>query len=187
MTFELFFQFTKKIWPFSLLNWPLVYKYLIDLEPGPQCLQYLLVPLCHVFGVAAMTTRLTPGEPIRELGKTLTFWLCGGITDTVNNEKTICTRYPFKCDMGYRWHSDQPYQTSSIWLVRVPSKTISHENGCLMHILTQNTLKFKFHEKEKLIWKITNSDCEPQHVKWRQIRTVLQHWNLIIECENRSI
>ena len=53
---------------------------------------------------------------------------------------------------GFRWHSDKPYRTRlrlvryglsechlnpatrSIWLVRVPSKPISHSNGCHMHI-----------------------------------------------------
>ena len=60
-----------------------------------------------------------------------------------------------------RWHSDKSYRTSrrqvryAIWLVRVPSKLklymidgISHENGYHMHVLAQNNLKFKFHNKE---------------------------------------
>ena len=50
---------------------------------------------------------------------------------------------------GYRWHSDKLYVL--IWFVRVPSKPISHENGCPMYFLTQNTFKFKFLKKEKLI------------------------------------
>ena len=62
---------------------------------------------------------------------------------------------------GFRWHSDnKPYRTGqwqvSIWLVRVPSKPISHKNRCHKHFLAQNTLIFKFHKKEKLIWKIAN-------------------------------
>ena len=43
--------------------------------------------------------------------------------------------------------------SSQIWLVRMPSKPISHENGSHMHFIAQNTLKFKFHKKEKLILK----------------------------------
>ena len=39
-------------------------------------------------------------------------------------------------------------QMSSIWLLRVPSKPISHENWYHMHFLARNNLKFKFHNKE---------------------------------------
>ena len=53
---------------------------------------------------------------------------------------------------GFIWHSDKPYRTSrrrvSIWLVRVPSKHISHSNGYDMHFLPRNNLKFKFHNEE---------------------------------------
>ena len=48
-------------------------------------------------------------------------------------------------------------KTSSIWLVRVPSKPISHENGYHMHFLAQNNHKFKFHNKETHNWNITTS------------------------------
>ena len=54
-------------------------------------------------------------------------------------------------------------QTSSIWLVRVPSKPISHENGYHMHFLARNNLKFKFHNKEthrsysRYNWNITTT------------------------------
>ena len=48
-------------------------------------------------------------------------------------------------------------QTSSIWLVRVPSKPILHENGYHMHFLARNNLKFKFHNKETHNCNITTS------------------------------
>ena len=62
---------------------------------------------------------------------------------------------------GLRWHSWQAIsnesQTSSIWLVKVPSKPISHENGYHMHFLARNNLKFKFHNKETHNWNIATS------------------------------
>ena len=62
----------------------------------------------------------------------------------------ICIWHPFECDMGLDGtltsHIERVADTSSIWLVRVPSKPISHENGCHMHFLAQNTLKFKFNK-----------------------------------------
>ena len=48
-------------------------------------------------------------------------------------------------------------KTSSIWLVRVPSKPISHENGYHMHFLARNNHKFQFHNKETHNWNITTS------------------------------
>ena len=47
--------------------------------------------------------------------------------------------------------------TSSIWVVRVPSKPISHENGYHMHFLARNNHKFKFHNKETHNWNITTT------------------------------
>ena len=70
---------------------------------------------------------------------------------------------------GFRWHSDKPYRTSrrqaisnesktsSIWLVRVPSKPISHENRYHMHFLARNNHKFKLHNKETHNWNITTT------------------------------
>ena len=77
--------------------------------------------------------------------------------------------YPIECDMGLD-------DTLTSHIERVPdesSKPISHENVCRMHFLARNNLKFKFHEKAKLIWNITNTGWEPQSAVWRQMRTVL--------------
>ena len=68
---------------------------------------------------------------------------------------------------GFWWHSEKPYRLSRI---RVPSKLISHENGWHMHFLAQNTYQLK---KEKLMFNITNTRCDPRSVIWRQVRTVL--------------
>ena len=66
---------------------------------------------------------------------------------------------------GLRWHSDKPYraiesQTSSLWLLRVPSKPIARE--WMMHVLARDTLKFKPNIKErKTNHKITNpGECD---------------------------
>ena len=51
-----------------------------------------------------------------------------------------CIWYPFSCDMGLdgtltiKPYRTRLYVTHSIWLVRVPSKPISHSNGYHMHI-----------------------------------------------------
>ena len=50
---------------------------------------------------------------------------------------------------GFRWQAIlNKSQTSSIWLVRVPSKPISHENGCHMHFLAQNALNLSCMRKQ---------------------------------------
>ena len=42
-------------------------------------------------------------------------------------------------------------RTSSIWLVRVPSKPISHDNGCHMHFIELNTLRFQLLKKNYIL------------------------------------
>ena len=47
-----------------------------------------------------------------------------------------CTWHPFLCYMGLDGFGSA---TRSIWLFRVPSKPISHSNGCHMHIISLMT------------------------------------------------
>ena len=68
---------------------------------------------------------------------------------------------------------DKPYRISSRRVQYGLSEGHLSPYPTRYPFLAQNTLKFKFHEKAKLIWKITNTRWEPQSTIWRQIRTVL--------------
>ena len=72
----------------------------------------------------------------------------------------------------FRWHSSKwlwnSSTTRSIWLVRVPSKPISHSNGCYMHILSIKKVAYRSEMPSKVnfghpIWPIDQ--------KWPKMRS----------------